>query len=78
VDGGESEDDWGIYCVNAFMGGDDSGLEEELEYYPYITPNEKEDEKTEEDRCWSPDLSWLQLEEEKRDTEEGRTLASPS
>jgi hypothetical protein len=26
--------------VNAFMGGDDSGLEEEFEYYPNVSPSE--------------------------------------
>ncbi len=66
LDGGENEDDGGIYCVNAFIRGEDSGLEEEFEYYPDVSPsrNEETEEKTKEERWWSPDLSWVQLEGE--------------
>jgi hypothetical protein len=91
LDGGESKDNRGVYCVNAFMGGEDSGLEEEFEYCPGVSPDEDMEEKAEEDRWLSPDLSWLQSEEkdeeetcylnnilsEKRDVGEEQVLASP-
>jgi hypothetical protein len=41
LDGVESEDDGGVYCISALTRKDDSGLEEELEYFPDITPNEE-------------------------------------
>jgi hypothetical protein len=60
LDGGESEDDGEVYCVNAFMGGEDSGLEEEFEYYPDVSPSQEGgvDEKSEEERWWTLDLLW--------------------
>ncbi len=50
------------------------GLEEEFEYYPDVSPSWEEgaEEKSEEERWWTPDLSWLQSEEE--DEEEIRYL----
>jgi hypothetical protein len=63
LDGGENEDKGRFYCISAYMRKDDSGLEEELEYFPGIVPNEDEEEVA-EDRWWSPEPSRMQSEEE--------------
>ncbi len=49
LDGGESDEEGGVYCISACMRKDDSGLEDELEYFPNITSVEDEEE-AEEDR----------------------------
>ncbi len=43
------------------MGGEDSGLEEVFKYYPGVSPSREEgvEEKSEEERWSTPDLSWL-------------------
>jgi hypothetical protein len=74
LDGGESEDEGRLYCISAFTRKGDSGLEEELEYFSNITPNEDKGEEAEEDRWWSPELTGLQSEEE--DEEDNRYINS--
>jgi hypothetical protein len=66
LDGGESEDDRGVYCINAFMGGEDLGVKEKFEYYSDVSPSWEEgtEEKSEEERWRTPDLLWLQSKEE--------------
>jgi hypothetical protein len=63
LDGGESEEEAGVYCISACMRRDDSGLEDKLEYFPDVTPTQVEEE-TVEDRWWSPEPQGLQSEEE--------------
>jgi hypothetical protein len=73
LDGGESDEEAGLYCISACMRKDDSGLEDELEYFHNITPAEDEEE-AEEDRWWSPEPCGLQSEEE--DEEANRYINS--
>jgi hypothetical protein len=73
LDGGESEEEAGVYCLSACLRKDDSGLEEELEYFHDVTPP-SEEEGAEEDRWWSPDPQRLQSEEE--DEEANQYLVS--
>jgi hypothetical protein len=54
LDGGESGEEAGVYCPSACLRKDDSGLEEELEYFHDVTPP-PEEEGVEEDRWWSPE-----------------------
>jgi hypothetical protein len=54
LDGEESEEEAGVYCPSACLRKDDSGLEEELEYFHDVTPP-PEVEGAEEDRWWSPE-----------------------
>jgi hypothetical protein len=54
LDGGESEEEAGVYCISACMRKDDSGLEDELEYFHDVTPP-PEGEETVGDRWWSPE-----------------------
>jgi hypothetical protein len=41
-------------------------VEEEFKYYPDVSPSREGgvEERSEEERWWTPDLSWLQSEEE--------------
>ncbi len=50
-------------CISACLRKDDSGLEDELEYYHDVTPP-LEEEETVEFRWWSPGPRGLQFEEE--------------
>jgi hypothetical protein len=54
LDGEESEEEAGVPCPSACLRKDDSGLEEELEYFHDITPP-PEVEGVEDDRWWSPE-----------------------
>jgi hypothetical protein len=54
LDRGESEEEAGVYCISACTRKDDSGLEDELEYFPNDTPV-REEEEAEEDRWRSPE-----------------------
>ncbi len=63
LDGGESEEETEVYCISACLRKDDSGLEDELEYFHDITPPPEEEEAV-EDRWWSPEPQGLQSEEE--------------
>ncbi len=71
LDGGESEEQAGVYCVSACVRNDDSGLEDELEYFHDVTPP-PEEEGAVEVRLWSPGPQELQSEEE--DEEENQYL----
>jgi hypothetical protein len=62
-----------MYCVSACMRKDDSGLEDELEYFPNITPI-RDEEEAEEDRWWSPEPCGLRSEKE--DEEDNRYINS--
>jgi hypothetical protein len=70
LDGGESEEEAGAYCVSAGLRKDDSGLEDELEYFHDVTPP-LEEEGVVEDRCWSPEQK-----SEEEDKEENQYLVS--
>ncbi len=74
LEGGECEDNGGVFCVNAFMGERDLEVEDEFTYYSDVNPSreERSEAKSKEERWWTPDLSWLQSEEE--DEEEVRYL----
>jgi hypothetical protein len=63
LDGGESDEEAGVYCISACMRKDDSGLEDELEYFPNITPT-REEKEVMEDNWWSPEPQGLRSEEE--------------
>jgi hypothetical protein len=63
LDGGESEEEAGVYCISACMRKDDSGLEDKLEYFHDVTPP-PEKEETVEDRWWSPEPQGPRSEEE--------------
>jgi hypothetical protein len=67
LDGGESEEEAGMYCLSACLRKDDSGLEEELEYFHDVTPP-PEERGAEEDRWWSPEPQRLESEEEDEET----------
>jgi hypothetical protein len=41
LDGGESEEGAGVYCLSACLRKDNSGLEEELEYFHDVPPPER-------------------------------------
>ncbi len=71
--GDESEEEEGVYCISACMRKDDSGLEDELEYFYDVTPP-PEGEETVEDRWWSPEPQGLCSEEE--DEEDNRYICS--
>ncbi len=43
LDGGENEEEAGVYCISACLRKDDSGLEEELEYFHDVTPPREEE-----------------------------------
>jgi hypothetical protein len=43
LNGGESEEEAGVYCISACMRKDDSGLEEELKYFPDVAHPEEEE-----------------------------------
>ncbi len=73
LDGGESEEEAGAYCISACMRKDDSGLEDELEYFHVVTPP-LEKEEAAEDRWWSPESQGPESEEE--DEEENQYLVS--
>ncbi len=73
LDGEESEEEAGVYCPSACMRKDNSGLEEELEYFHVVTPP-PDAEGVEEDRWWSPELQRPESEEE--DEEENQCLVS--
>jgi hypothetical protein len=60
-----------VYCISACLRKDDSGLEDELEYFHDVTPP-PEEEGTVEVRWWSPEPQGLQSEE--KDEEENRYL----
>jgi hypothetical protein len=64
LDGGESEEEAGVYCINACMRKDDSGLEDKLDYFHNITPPPPEEEEAMEDRWWSPEPRGPRSEEE--------------
>jgi hypothetical protein len=66
LEGGECEDDGGVFCVNAFMGESDSRVEDEFEYYSDVSHSREEgaEVRSKEERWWTPDPSWLQSEEE--------------
>ncbi len=63
LDRGESEEEVGVYCISACLRKDDSGLEDELEYFHDVTPP-PEEEGAAEVRWWSPKPQGLQSEEE--------------
>ncbi len=67
LDGGESEEEAGLYCLSACLRKDDSGLEEELEYFHDVTPP-PEERGAKEDRWWSPEPQRLESEEEDEET----------
>jgi hypothetical protein len=71
LDGEESEEEAGVYCPSACLRKDDSGLEEELEYFHDVT-SPPEVEGAEEDRWWSPEPQRPISEEE--DEEENQYL----
>ncbi len=71
LDGGESEEEAGVYCISACLRKDDSGLEDELEYFHDVTPP-PEEEGAAKARWWSPEPQGLQSEEE--DKEENQYL----
>ncbi len=71
LDGGESEGEAGVYCISACLRKDDSGLEDELEYFQDFTPP-PEEEGAVEIRWWSPEPQGLQSKEE--DKEENKYL----
>ncbi len=73
LDRGESEEEVGMYCLSTCLRKDDSGLEEEFEYFHDVTPPPEEG-GAEEDRWWSPEPQRLESEEE--DEEANRYLAS--
>ncbi len=73
LDGGESEEEVGVYCLSAWLRKDNSGLEEEFEYFHDVTPPPEEG-GAEEDRWWSPEPQRLESEDE--DEEANRYLAS--
>jgi hypothetical protein len=73
LDGGESEEEAGVYCISAFLRKDDSGLEDELEYFHDMT-SPPEEEGAAEVRWWSPEPQGLQSEEE--DEEENQYLVN--
>ncbi len=73
LDGGESEEEADVYCISACLRKDDSGLEDELEYFHDVTPPSEEDEAA-EDRWWSPEPQGPESEEE--DKEENQYLVS--
>jgi hypothetical protein len=50
LDGGESEEEARVYCISPCMRKDDSRLEDELEYFPDVTPTREEEEEAVEDR----------------------------
>ncbi len=52
-----------MYCISACLRKDDSGLEDELEYFHDVTPP-PEEEGAAEVRWWSPEPQGLQSEEE--------------
>jgi hypothetical protein len=60
LDGGESNGEAGVYCISACMRKDDSGSEDELEFFPNITPI-REEEDAVEDRWWSPGARWIAI-----------------
>ncbi len=66
LDWGESEEEAGVYCISACMRRDDSGLEDELEYFHDVTPP-PEEEETVEDRWWSPEPQGPRSEEDEED-----------
>jgi hypothetical protein len=70
---GESEDEARVYCIRACLRKDDSGLEDELEYFHDVTPPPEEEGAT-EIRWWSPEPQGLQSEEE--DEEENQYLVN--
>jgi hypothetical protein len=53
LNGGESEEEAGVYIISACVRKDDSGLEDELEYFHDVMPPPKE-EGAVEVRLWSP------------------------
>ncbi len=73
LDGEESREEAGVYCPSSCLRKDDSGLEEELEYFHDVTPP-PEVEGAEEDRWWSPEPQRPESEEE--DEEENQYLVS--
>jgi hypothetical protein len=73
LDEGESEEEAGVYCISTCLRKDDSGLEDELEYFHDVTPL-PEEEGAGEVRWWSPEPQGLQSEEE--DEEENHYLVS--
>jgi hypothetical protein len=73
LDEGESEREAGVFCISACLRKDDSGLEDELEYFHDVTPP-PEGEKAVEVRWWSPEPQGLQSEEE--DEEENQYLVN--
>jgi hypothetical protein len=73
LDGEESEEEAGGYCPSACMRKDDSGLEEELEYFRDVSPP-PEVEEVEKNRWWSPGPQGSESEEE--DEEENQYLIS--
>jgi hypothetical protein len=73
LDGGESEEEAEVYCISACLREDDSGLEDELEYFHDVTPP-TEEEGAAEVRWWSPEPQGLQSEEE--DEEENQYLVN--
>jgi hypothetical protein len=73
LDGGESEEEAGAYCISACMRKDDSGLEDELEYFHDVMPPLEEEEAAEV-RWWSPEPQGPESEEE--DEEENQYLVS--
>ncbi len=73
LDGGESKEEAGAYCISACLRKDDSGLEDELEYFHDVTPPPEEEEAA-EDRWWSPEPQGPEFEEE--DEEEIQCLVS--
>jgi hypothetical protein len=70
---GESGGEADKYCVSACVRKDDSGLEDELEYF-WDAPIPSDPDKCEEDRWWSPGPGGPSSEEE--DEEEVRYLVS--
>ncbi len=70
---GESEGEADKYCISTCMRRDDSGLEEELEYF-WDAPIPSETNEHEEDRWWSPGPQGPSSEE--KDKEEVRYLVS--
>jgi hypothetical protein len=73
LDGGESEEEAGVYLISACLRKDDSVLEDELEYFHDVTPP-PEKKGAAEVRCWSPEPRGLQSEEE--DEEENQHLGN--
>jgi hypothetical protein len=71
LDGEESEEEARDYCPSACLRKDDSGLEDELEYFHNVTPPPETGEDG-WDRWWSPGP---QRSESEEDEEENQYLA---